>query len=80
LVERCHWYVYEVAAGLQVPEPALSRLPTRSLPVIVGVAMLNGEPDATGPSAAEAAVPCPLPLLAVTTTRRLAPTSAASSE
>ena len=62
---------------VQVPWSAASVLPSRAVPVIVGGVLSAGATAAIAPLAADAAEALPAAFVAVTSTRTVAPTSAA---
>ena len=69
-VQRCHWYVNDVAPPVQVPFDAVSSSPTRGVPEIVGFPVFTGaERDETTSVGAEFAVDWPSAFFAVTWTR-----------
>src|SRR4029079_18094520 len=74
--ERSHRYEYEVPAGFQAP-PMVRTWPRRSVPLITGGLVATGAPEATGPTAADVALPTPYGLVAVTVMRGREPTSEA---
>ena len=64
-----------VGVPVQVPRAAVSVPPSRAVPEIVGAAVFSGATGATAVVGAECARRVPPSFVAVTTTRRVRPTS-----
>ncbi len=78
--QRTHWYVYSIAAPIQVPCETVRADPSTGDPETTGSAVLTGTSwPVTTAVGGDRASPEPSPFVAVTRTRSVNPMSASST-